>query len=59
MMPTAEPQQCCVCRGMYQMKSLRLIRHSYGKRSVYNYVCAPCAENVARSRSQAEEARGV
>jgi hypothetical protein len=59
MMPLENPEPCCVCRAVYRLKSLRRVRHTYGKRTIYNYVCAACAENVARARTQEEEEKGV
>jgi hypothetical protein len=48
---------CCCCRSAYREKSLRRVRHTYGKRAVYAYICTPCAENVAHARTPAEEAK--
>lgn len=50
-------EYCAVCRNLFKLKSLRLIRHVYGKRRVYAYICLVCAENVARARTKEEEAK--
>ena len=54
-MPEQEVQVCCCCRAAYRLKSLRRVRHSYGKRAIYAYICAPCVNNVAHAMTMEEE----
>lgn len=55
LMPGLPTLMCSVCRNDFNPKYVRRVRHFYGKKIVYAFICETCTNNVARAKTKEEE----